>query len=207
MLPLSDVESEQYDVAVFHDVIFALAAYLAEFFRLDVTADFEQRFPVDTFGADKALFKVAVNFACCLGGFRTFFYGPCAGFVFARSQETYKTEKFIRCFYQTVKSAFFKSEIGKENFSLVGRQLGNFFFRSRADDEGFAAGFFRVVYNFLRKRYVFAVLAHIRLRNVCGVNYGFGGQKEEIVDVFLFVFGKFHSAYGRFAFETVEYAL
>ena len=31
MLPLSDVESEQYDVAVFHDVFLAFASYESGF--------------------------------------------------------------------------------------------------------------------------------------------------------------------------------
>ena len=82
--------------------------------------------------------------------------------------------------------------------------FGDFLFRSRTDDERFAAFFFRVVGNFLCERNVVHVLSHIGFGNVSRVNHGFCGEQEKPVHVLLFLFGKFKPSHGHFFFQPVK---
>ena len=145
-----------------------------------------------------------MDFACRLRGFRTLFYRPGAGFVLAGSEKTYQSEQFIGCLHKTVESAFFKPEIFEKNSRFVGREFGDFLFRSRADDERFAAFFLRVIGDFLCERNVVHVLSHVRFGNVSRVNHGFCGEQEKSVHVFLFLFGEFQPSHGHFFFQPVE---
>lgn len=110
-----NVKAEEDHVAVFENVIFAFASYFAFFFGGVVVAAFEQRFPIDYFGADEAFFEVRMDFARGLRGFCSVFYRPGAGFLFAGGEIAYKPEQFIRSLYETIESAFGKTELFEEH--------------------------------------------------------------------------------------------
>ena len=66
---VSDVEAEVHDVAVLHNVFFALYAHFAGFFNGGFGAESNVVVIFDDLGADKAFFKVGVDNAGALRGF------------------------------------------------------------------------------------------------------------------------------------------
>ena len=104
---VSDVESEQNDVAVLHNVVFAFGADFAFFASGGEAAAFEKYLVVDDFRADKPALEIGMYLAGGLRGFSACFYGPGARFGFAGGQKAHEPEKLIRSFDKSCQAAFF----------------------------------------------------------------------------------------------------
>ena len=86
-----DVEFEFYDVAVLHDVGFALGAEFAGFADSFFRAEVFEVFVVANRCSDEATLKIGMDGAGSFWGGSAFFDGPGATFFFAGGKETLET--------------------------------------------------------------------------------------------------------------------
>ena len=101
----SDVETEQRNVAILHDVVFAFAANQTLLLACGHGAQLLQRFKGHDLRTDKALFKVGVDLAGSLRRFGTFLDRPSTAFIFAGSQEGNQSQQTIERGNQTIQTA------------------------------------------------------------------------------------------------------
>src|SRR5687768_18409149 len=72
----SDVELEQHDVAVLHDVVLALVARLARLLGAGLAGERHEIVEADRLGADEAALEIGVDRARRLGSLGAVRYGP-----------------------------------------------------------------------------------------------------------------------------------
>ena len=79
-----DVKSEQDDVAVFNDIVAAFLTHFTGFFGADLAVTANIIVKGDDFSADKAAFKIGMDYGGGLWGFHARRDRPGPGFSWAR---------------------------------------------------------------------------------------------------------------------------
>ena len=114
----SNIETEQNDVAVLHDVLLALRTDEALFTGSGGRAAFEEQFIVDDFRADEAAFDVGMDLSGSLRSLRPLFDGPGPHFRLAGRQEGHEAEEVVGALDEEVETALLDAEV-REEFALL----------------------------------------------------------------------------------------
>lgn len=120
----SDIESEQHNIAVLHNIVLALGAHKPGFFCRVIAAALHKSIICDNFGAYKAAFKVGMYFAGCLRRLCALCNCPCAHLLRAGGEEAYKPQKGIAGLYKAVKPGFLKPQLLKKGCCFLFIKLG-----------------------------------------------------------------------------------
>ena len=104
------VEQEVHDVAILHEVFLAFGTHKTCFLGGVPAAVLEEVGVAQSFGADKASFKVRVDDTCALRCLETSVERPGAAFLFASGEECAQSEDFVTLTDHGVEARFLHAE-------------------------------------------------------------------------------------------------
>ena len=104
-----------HDVAVLHNIVFALDAQLAGFAHCSLRAVFDVVVILYHLGADKALLEVGVDYAGTLRSLPALVICPCLNLHLACGDECLEVKQGIGFLYQTVYAALFEAKLVEEH--------------------------------------------------------------------------------------------
>ena len=130
-----NVEAEVHNVAILHDVFFALDVEQAGFFHGGFTAVFQIVVILDNLCTNKAAFKVGVDHARTLRRFPAFAVRPGLHFHFAGRDKRFELQHLVSRLYKPIDAALIQSHVVQKFAALlVGFQFGDVGFRLRSYD-------------------------------------------------------------------------
>ena len=128
MLVILYIKLEFDDVAVLHNISFALGAEEAGFFDGFLRAEASEVVVFADVGGDKASLKIGVDGAGGFGGSGTFVNSPGATLFFAGGQEGLEIQGVVGGFDEFAEGVVFDAVGFKEFFAFIARHTGHFFF-------------------------------------------------------------------------------
>src|ERR1041385_3974662 len=111
----SSAVADMQDVAILHDVIFALKSQLAFGSGVGLRARLQQRVPVNSLGPDEVLFQIRMDGSRRSLRARSPGHGPGAALIFTNGEERNHTQQLISLADQPGQPTFLQSvtEIGR----------------------------------------------------------------------------------------------
>ena len=122
-----DIEFEFDDVAVLHDIGFALSAELAGGFYRLLGAVFCEIVKIANIGGDETALEVGVDGAGGLGGGGALLDGPSAAFLLAGGKEGLETQCVVGGFDELLESVVFDAVALQEFLALFAGHARHFF--------------------------------------------------------------------------------
>jgi hypothetical protein len=197
---LSAAMAKEDNIAFLDDILFPFEADLSFFLCSGNAARGEEVFAANDFGANEALFDVAVNFTRGFDGSGAFANGPGANFRLARGEKREQTHEVVGCANQAVEARLLQAVGGQQLRGFLVVHFGKFGFETAADSHnrgvGAALQGSELVF---RDRLVH--FGGFFIAKIQDVEHGALGQKEEAANGFAFFGGKLKFTKRFFGFE------
>lgn len=126
------IKQEIQYVAVFHNVIFTFCAHFTGFFCTLFAFVLDEILKCDGLGADKAFFKVGVDFTGCLRGGCADRDSPCTDFFHTGGEIGLQVKQGVTGADHAVQARFFDTEVSHKLFAVTILQLSDIGFDCRA---------------------------------------------------------------------------